>query len=170
MSSASISLNLPVGSAPGDLGAQTTADGTRTYYAVNGSNAFNGQTQTTKYRPIEPLATVDVTQPSSLPPGSLAQVAHGSLITALTSTDITPFTPTIAQPDVDTSGNATLPGLGIDPFPAQLQRVASYQSVGSAGVTQHQQFDFVAGNSCPTRPPGPGHPAPLHLGGGVGAL
>ncbi len=141
--SASIHLDLPLGSGAGDLGRQS--GGTGQYYEVNGSNPYNGQTQTTEYRPIEPLATVDVTQPSSTSPGSLAHVAHGALITGLTSTDVGGFTPTVAEPDVDSSSNGASAGAGVDPFPAQLQRVATYQDVGAGGVTQHQQFDFVAG-------------------------
>ena len=69
--------------------------------------------------------------------------------TALTSTDTDGFTPTISNPGVDSATHTASAGPVIDPFPSQLQRVATYTTLGTGGVTKHQELDFVAGQFIP---------------------
>ena len=58
---------------PGALGSHQRRNGS--YFQVAGTDTYNGGTQATEFRPIEPLATVPVTEPSLLP--------HGALVTGL---------------------------------------------------------------------------------------
>lgn len=103
LTEATVETSLPLGDGLGQLSEQTGADGT-SYFQVNGTNALNGSTLTTEFRPIEPLEKIDVTEPSTANPGQLGLVAHGALVDSLSSQDITGFTPTVSQPDVDTAG------------------------------------------------------------------
>ena len=80
LQTASISLSQSVGTNPNQLGTVTPPEG-GTYYEVNNSTLE----QTRAGFPIEPLSSIDVTNPGAN--GGLASVAHGALITALTSTD-----------------------------------------------------------------------------------
>ena len=64
----------------GDLSEQSGTNGAN-YFQVNGAS---DPTTSVEYRPIEPQTSVNVTEPGN--------VAHGALITALTSTDLTAFT------------------------------------------------------------------------------
>ena len=52
-----MTLDLPEGTGSGQLGKKSATGGT--YYQVNGTNAFDAWTQTTEYRPIEPLAKAE---------------------------------------------------------------------------------------------------------------
>ncbi|HTT89803.1 MAG TPA: hypothetical protein VMF65_09630 [Acidimicrobiales bacterium] len=150
-----VSTSLPVGSAPGQLSEQSGGNGT-SYYQVNGTNALNGSTLDTEFRPIEPLDTVNVTQPASTNPGQTGLIAHGALIDALGSEDVTGFTPTISQPDVGTA----IPPSDVDAtaFPGSLQRIATYQDFSSAGsaATEQQQLDLVTGQFIPGTDAGTG--------------
>src|SRR5208283_3271966 len=119
-----------------------------TYYEVNDSTLE----QTTAGFPIEPLSSIDVTIPGAN--GGLASVAHGALITGLTSTDIskvcsgspstcTPFTPSIAEADSDSSGPENQISQYETSFPATLQRVATYQLFNATGApVTHQAVDL----------------------------
>lgn len=60
-----IALSLTQGAAPGQLDLVSSANGN--YYQVNGTTAYNPGTQTTEYRPIEPLVTEAVTEPGLTP-------------------------------------------------------------------------------------------------------
>ncbi len=71
----------------GDLSEQSGTNGAN-YFQVNGAS---DPTTSVEYRPIEPQTSVNVTEPGN--------VAHGALITALTSTDLTAFTPTVSEPE-----------------------------------------------------------------------
>ena len=148
LTEATVETSLPLGDGPGQLSEQTGADGT-SYFQVNGTNTFNGSTLTTEFRAIEPLEKIDVTQPSTANPGQLALVAHGALVDSLSSQDITGFTPTISQPDVDT---AVAPaGLGPAAFPGSLQRIATYDDFPGpeSGASEQQQLDIVTGQFVP---------------------
>ena len=144
LTSAPVSVSLPTGSGQGQLGEESGANGS-SYYQVNGPTG--GQTQTTEFRPIEPLTSVDVTQPGGL-------TAHGALITELGSTDVPSFTATVAQPDAGSA--ATMPVAAAGAFPNQLQRVATYQTLGANGTTTSQELDLVAGQFLPGTSSGQG--------------
>ncbi|HTX01606.1 MAG TPA: pentapeptide repeat-containing protein, partial [Acidimicrobiales bacterium] len=118
----------------------TGAGGASSYYELDTGSAL-GNTQTTEFRPIEPLATADVTEPG--------YVAHGELIDGLSSTDIDAgsFDPTISDPDDDTS--VTPPPIGTAAFPGALQRVANSETFTSAEASPSQQLDLVAGQFIP---------------------
>lgn len=156
LSEAQVSTSLPVGSGAGQLSEQTGPNGTSYYqvngttsYQVNGTTVQNGSTQTTEFRPIEPLYSTNVTEPSSTQPGQLALVAHGALINTLTSQDTTGFTPTISEPDVDSS--TPPPQIGNAAFPGSLQRIATYNSFSAtgSGTSEQQQLDLIAGQFIP---------------------
>lgn len=104
------------------------------YYSVN------GQTAVTEWRPIEPLSTVEITQPAA-GGGALGLVAHGALVTSLTSVDHTGFTPAYARPVVDSSAHEPALGAGDAVYPGALSRVSTY--LGPDG--RHQQLDLVTG-------------------------
>ena len=137
LSIAPVTLSLPTGSGSGDLESVPGANG-GTYYEVSG--AQGGGTQTTEYRPIEPLVTVPVTEPNLVP--------HGALVTALTSTDVSGFTPAYSLPAVG-SNDSSPPAIGDAAFPGTLQRVASYGTFTSSGTGQDAQLDLVAGQFFP---------------------
>ena len=146
LTSAPVSVSLPIGSGQGQLSEESGANGSSSYFQVNGPNG--GQTQTTEFRPIEPLTSVDVTQPGGL-------TAHGALITGLESTDIPSFTATVAQPDVGSP--APTPVAASDAFPNQMQRIATYQTLGASGTsTTSQELDLVAGQFLPGTASGEG--------------
>ncbi len=116
----------------------------------------NGMSQTTQNRPIEPLATIDVTQPGT-PPGTLGLIAHGALITSLTSTDQGGFAPTYGRPTVDSTGHEPPTAAGDASYPSAAQRVATFLAPDGA----HQQVamvvgQFLSGPPAPDGTPGPG--------------
>jgi hypothetical protein len=133
--------NLSVGSNPGQLGlVQPNGPSGPSYYQLNGTTPTNGQIQATEYRPIQPKVTVDVTQPTASGNG-LALVAHGALLTNLCSQDVSPFTPTIVRPTIDSTTNEPgLTGTNVD-FPSELQTVTTYLAPNG----QHQQVVLVPG-------------------------
>ncbi|MST32984.1 hypothetical protein GHK86_09670 [Acidimicrobiaceae bacterium USS-CC1] len=114
------------------------------YYQVAGGGPG---TQQTEFRPIEPLVTVPVDGPSG-------GVAHGALLTGLTSQDIAGFSPLYVQPATG-STDATPPVVGDAAFPGTLQRVAGLTTFTSAGPQQTTQLDLVAGQFIPD-PASPG--------------
>ena len=139
LTSAAVSVSLPYtavpgDTTPGDLSEQTETDPSA-YFQVNGANPG---TQETDFRPIEPLTTVNVTEPG--------YTAHGALINSLTSTDITPFTPTVSEPEVINS--STPPAAG-SAFPGSLQRLATEQTFSLSGTAQTQDLDLIAGEYIP---------------------
>ncbi|HMD45757.1 MAG TPA: PKD domain-containing protein, partial [Acidimicrobiales bacterium] len=118
LTSAAFSVQLTEGANPGQLGQVTVGHGR--YYQVNGDNPYDGATQTTEFRPIGPLTTLDVTQPSPSNPDALGLVAHGALLTGLTSNDQHPFTPVVSDPGVDSTQTTSSSPLGETVFPSQL--------------------------------------------------
>ncbi len=113
-------------------------------YYENGTT--NGGTQSTEYRPIEPLVTVSATEAGLVP--------HGALITGLSSTDHTSFTPAYSMPAAG-SANSTPPSIGDAAFPGTLQRVATYGTFTTSGTGEGTQLDLVAGQFFPN-PSSPG--------------
>jgi len=107
-----------------------------------------GQTQETEYRPLEPSGTVDVTEPSGA-------VAHGALVTGLASSDSS-IAPTVAQPDSAGGGTGSTPIAADAPFPNQIQRVSSSESLTNTGPVTHQYLDLVLGQYLPGSAPGQG--------------
>ena len=143
LQTASVNLNQTVGTNPNQLGTVNPPEGGR-YYEVNNSTLE----QTTAGFPIEPLSSIDVTIPGAN--GTLGSVAHGAVITGLTSTDIGNFTPSIAEADSDTSGDENQISQYETSFPATLQRVATYQLFNSTGApVSHQALDLVTGQFVP---------------------
>ncbi|HEY2813578.1 MAG TPA: hypothetical protein VGJ03_08960 [Acidimicrobiales bacterium] len=141
---ATVTLNLPKGNQPGQQKLEHGTHGD--YYDID------GRTQKTQQRPIEPLTTVDVTQPASGPSGpnlTLGKIAHGALLTGLTSTDeaITPlsFQPVLNDGDEHSSDNTTG-----SVFPTVLQTVNDETSPDG----QRQRFVFISGQFTPD----PAHP------------
>ena len=148
LQTSSISLSQSVGPNPNQLGTVNPPEG-GTYYEVNNSTLE----QTTAGYPIEPLSTIDVTIPGAN--GTLGSVAHGALITGLTSTDVGGVTPSIAQASSDTSGPENQISQYETSFPATLQRVATYQLFGATGApVAHQAVDLITGQFIPD----PGNP------------
>ncbi len=121
------------------LSEVTTSNGN--YFQVTGTDAYNGGTQTTEFRPIEPLATVPVTETNLIP--------HGALVTGLASTDTPGFTPAYSMPAVG-SNDAAPPALGDIAFPGTLQRVSTYAAFTPTGTTEGSQLDLVTGEFFPT--------------------
>ena len=143
LQTASINLNQSVGTNPNQLGTVTPPEG-GTYYEVNNSTLE----QTTAGFPIEPLSSIDVTIPGAN--GGLASVAHGALITGLSSTDYGDFTPSIAEADSDSSGPENQISQYETSFPATLQRVATYQLFNATGApVTHQAVDLITGQFIP---------------------
>ena len=133
---APVTLSLPILPGSGDLGLGQSSNGQ--YYQVNG--APGGGTQTTEYRPIEPLATVPVTEPGLIP--------HGALVTGLSSTDVGDFAPAYSIPAVG-SDDTTPPAIGEAAFPGTLQRVATLGTFTPTGTSQDAELDLVAGQFFP---------------------
>ena len=149
LQTAAISLSQSTGSNPNQLGTVNPPEG-GTYYEVNNSTLE----QTTAGFPIEPLSSIDVTLPGAN--GALGSVAHGALITGLTSTDVGNFTPSIAEASSDTSGPENQISQYETSFPATLQRVATYQLFGATGApVTHQAVDLITGQFVPD-PDNPG--------------
>jgi hypothetical protein len=83
------------------------------YYAGDG-----GQTSVLNYRPVQPLTDLDVTQPSL--------VAHGALITGLTSVDQTGFNPVFSTPTVDLGAHEPETTFRDVVHPARIQSIATF--------------------------------------------
>ncbi|HXW79461.1 MAG TPA: Ig-like domain repeat protein, partial [Acidimicrobiales bacterium] len=141
-----VDVNLGLGTGPGQLGLVATGNGE--YYQVNGTTAYDAGTQTTEYRPVEPLVSTTVTEPGLVP--------HGALVTALSSSDVADPTPLYSMPSAGSAG-ATPPEIGYAAFPGTLQRVSSYGSFSASGTGEDAQLDLVAGQFIPsTSSPGAG--------------
>jgi uncharacterized protein YjbI with pentapeptide repeats len=138
LTAANVSLSFKNGSAPGQLSIVSTPNGE--YYQVNATAGSPPGIQATEYRPIEPLATVPVTEAGLVP--------HGALITSLESTDTGDFTPAYSTPSAGSAGS-TPPSIGDAAFPGTLQRVATYGTFTSTGTGQGAQLDFIDGQFFP---------------------
>jgi hypothetical protein len=79
------------------------------------------------YRPVQPLTDVDVTQPTL--------VAHGALVTALTSSDQGGFNPVFSTPTVDLAAHEPEATFRDVVHPARIQSVASFAD--PRGPRQH---------------------------------
>jgi hypothetical protein len=112
-----------------------------TYYQATGTAAYSDGTQTTEYRPIEPLVAVPVTETDLVP--------HGALVTGLTSTDYPGFTPAYSMPAVGSADDSP-PAIGEVAFPGTLQRVSTYGAFTQTGTTEGAQLDLVAGQYFPS--------------------
>ncbi|HWD08970.1 MAG TPA: hypothetical protein VHA57_07735 [Actinomycetota bacterium] len=138
LTEAPVSVTLPVGTGPGQLGLVTTPQGN--YYQVNATGPVTGTVQATEYRPLQPKLTLDVTQPAPTGPG-LALVAHGVVLTGLCSQDVNGFKPKIVRPVID-SGSTEPPLTPADAtFPTQLQNVTTFLQPNGT----HQQVVLVPG-------------------------
>ncbi len=120
-------LGLPTASVPIAL-TQGGSSGPDVLHAVDsGSGRYyevDGKTMQVQYRPVQPLVTRDVTQPNGT--GGLATIAHGALITGLTSVDEPSFTPYYSRPLIDLTENERIGALVADAaFPASISRVNS---------------------------------------------
>ena len=125
----------PVSLTPSTQLVNNSANGN--FYQVTGSG---GGTQTTEYRPIEPLVSVPATEPNLVP--------HGALVTGLSSTDTADFQPTYSMPAAG-AADSSPPAIGDAAFPGTLQRVATYGTFTSSGTSQAAQLDLVAGQFFP---------------------
>jgi hypothetical protein len=113
-----------------------TIDGvTSTYFTVG------GRTQLTNRRPIEPLTTLDVTQPDA--------IAHGALLTALTSHDLS-ITAIYSRVVMASTENEPSPG-GQVAFPAKLQTIGTLQTPNG----QQQRLVLIPGQFRSNPLPGP---------------
>lgn len=105
----------------------TTANGK--YYKAD--NGF----QSTPRRPLEPLVSLDVTQPGTL-------VAHGAMINLLNSpaADETNFNAVFSQ--VTTDNSADDPTLaGVNTFPSKIQAISTFSGVS----TRKQRLNLIVG-------------------------
>jgi hypothetical protein len=73
-------------------------------------------------RPIQPRTDIDVTQTNGL-------IAHGALITALTSTDSAPFTVALSRPVVDLSAAEPDIAANDSAFPSTLPNIANFDAL-----------------------------------------
>ena len=124
-----LSLTLPgAGSGAHNFHRNDTAHGS--YFDVNGN------TIQVQYRPIEPMAALDVTQADPTT-GALTRKAHGLLVTDLTSVDLGGFTPDYFLPKLDQSANEQLlTPVGDAVFPSTLSKVTT--AIGLQGTRQRR--------------------------------
>jgi len=134
----SLGLGQGNGTVAGQLSLVSTPNGS--YYQVNGTTPTTPGTQTTEYRPIEPLVAVAATEPNLVP--------HGALVTGLQSIDTPHFQPAYSLPAVG-SANSAPPAIGNAAFPGTLQRVATYPTFTATGTGQAAQLDLIAGQFLP---------------------
>ena len=126
------------GSGPTQLGEQSPPEG-GSYYEVNNSTLE----ETAVGFPIEPLDSIDVTDPGV--------VAHGALISGLSSLDYDDFTPSIAQSDSDTTDDANQVSSLETAFPATLQQVSNYDLFDpvTGNPVSHQAVNVITGQYIP---------------------
>ena len=144
---------LPIGTDPvtGLAAAHVTLDPSfHSNTARDGSVFFtvgDETPQVTHYRPLQPKTIVDVTQPASV------GLAHGALVTALTSSDQT-RTITVDRPTVDEADAEPASAFGTVGFPSKLQTLAT--TTGRRGCSR--RWCWYPGSSCRTGccPPGAG--------------
>ncbi|MEP7215505.1 MAG: right-handed parallel beta-helix repeat-containing protein [Anaerolineaceae bacterium] len=104
---------------PNPAGLYMVATGGSTYTPDAGApSAAEGGTQVTHYRPIEPRLSFDVTQANAL--------AHGVLITSLTSQDVPSFNPVFSVPVIDMAAGSPEPQFESAAFPSSFQNVTTY--------------------------------------------
>ncbi len=110
---------------------------------------LDGNTLQVKDRPVEPLSVANVAIAVN-DPLSAGKVAHGALITALSSKDVPNFVPYKAQPVVDQTADERVPDpVGDAIFPSTLARVnRSTDGTGNTSAT----LLFSAGQFRPTGP------------------
>jgi hypothetical protein len=108
---------------------------------VNQPSYYSGPdgTLATFYRPIQPIQTLDVTAAASV------GRAHGVLITALSTSDETPFTPAIARPTIDLASHEPPPNFIDNLFPANFVRLDRSNTLGN----DRQRFVLIAGQYRP---------------------
>ena len=153
LTTAPVSFSLSVGNTSGsNLQSEPGANGT-SYYQYNGPNG--AQIQTIESRPIEPLVTSDVTQPSATAPGDLRLVAHGALITQAGSVDFPGSKAAVTQVVEDSGATAVPPNPALDAYPNQIQRLATLHQLNPNGSQgSRQQLDLMVGQFIPD----PAHP------------
>ncbi len=93
-------------------------------------------------RPIQPRTDVDVTQPNGV-------VAHGALISALTSSDSTPFTVAMARPVVDLSASEPDVSANDAAFPSMLQNITNFAALSG----DRQRLSMAVGQWFPDTDP-----------------
>jgi len=76
-----------------------------------------GQVQAPNYRPLQPYVTLPATR--------TANVAHGVLVDALTSNDVTPFNPDNVRPTLDLSANEPEPQFADEAWPTKVPTLVS---------------------------------------------
>jgi Bacterial Ig domain len=87
----------------------------------------DGRTSVLNYRPVQPLTDLDVTQPSL--------VAHGALITGLTSLDQSGFNPVFSTPTADLAAREPEATFRDVVHPARIQSIATFAD--PRGPRQH---------------------------------
>jgi hypothetical protein len=96
------------------------------FYVVNGQDPL-----TADGRPVQPRTDVDITQAGN--------IAHGALITGLTSNDVPNFAVKFSRPMVDLAANEPVT-VGRDvAWPSFLQNVTSFKAANNAGVSVDRQ-------------------------------
>jgi len=90
----------------------TAQSGDHGQYFTNG-----GQVQAPNYRPLQPYVTLPATRTGS--------VAHGVLVDALTSNDVTPFNPDNVRPTLDLSANEPEPQFADEAWPTKVPTLVS---------------------------------------------
>ena len=124
---------LPMGTDPvtGLPATQVTLDPSFTTNTARDGSVFfsvgDEPPQVTHYRPLQPKAVVDVTEPASV------GLAHGALVTKLTSSDQT-RTITVDRPTVDEADAEPASAFGTVAFPSKLQTLAT--TTGPAGLQE----------------------------------
>jgi hypothetical protein len=87
-------------------------------------------------RPVQPRSSVDVTQPGL--------VAHGAVITSLTSTDRDNFSVKFSRPMVDLAANEQPLKPSDSAYPTSLQNITAFQSPGVGGQAVDRQRLVIA--------------------------
>jgi hypothetical protein len=85
----------------------TVQNGAHGQYLTNA-----GQVQAPNYRPLQPFVTLSATRSG--------QVAHGVLIDALTSSDVSPFDPDNVRPTLDLTANEPEPQFADEAWPTKV--------------------------------------------------
>jgi hypothetical protein len=90
----------------------TAQSGDHGQYFTNG-----GQVQAPNYRPLQPFVTLPATR--------TGMVAHGVVVDALTSNDVTPFNPDNVRPTLDLSANEPEPQFADEAWPTKVPTLVS---------------------------------------------
>ena len=86
---------------------------------------FEGKTQVTHYRPIQPRTEFDVTAVTEVGTSDVPTTAHGAIITGLVSEDVSPFDVAFARPVIDLQDNEAAPEFRDVVFPSAFQSIVS---------------------------------------------